>query len=323
MHLVQEEIGMPKVTVDEKNDSCTLISVEPLPSGFGMTLGNALRRTMISSLPGTAITNLKVAGASHEYTTVEGVSDSILDIILSLKKVDFLLEGDEPTKVILNVKKAGKITAKDIKCPSNVSVLNPKLEITNINKSSNLEIEMTIEKGIGYLPITPARQKESENIVLDANFSPIRKVRFEVSPTRVGQSTNLDKLELEITTNGAISPIEAFRFSSQIVEGYFNLFGKKEDEIIEPNFQTNVEKIQAQVIEQEVEATTESYTPIETLELSPRTLNALINGDVGSIEKLVKMNEGQLLNLRGFGKKAYTEIQDALEKKGLKFDNEQ
>lgn len=323
MHLIQEEIGLPKVSIKEKDDSNATISVEPLPQGYGMTLGNAIRRVIISSLPGTAITSVKVTGASHEYTTLEGVSDSILQIILNLKKVIFRKHTTEPSKIKLNVTKAGKITAKDIKCDSNIEILNPELEITKINKlAKKLEIEITIEKGVGYLPVTPERQKQSNDIILDAAFSPVKKIRFDVTPARVGQHTNLDKLTLDINTNGTIKPEETFRFASQVLQSYFDLFGRKEENTIEEAFQANPEKIQAQT-EKTEDTVQESYTPIETLDLSPRTLNALINGDVGSIEKLIKYTEPQLLNLRGFGKKAFTEIQDALHKKGLKFENEE
>lgn len=322
MHLIQEEIGLPKVNIKEDGDFRAVISVDPLPQGYGMTLGNAVRRTLISSLPGTAITSVKVSGVSHEYTTLSGVKDSVLQVILNLKKVVFQKHSNEPSVVKLSASKSGKVKAKDIKCDSNIEILNPELELTILDKSSDkLEIEMVVEKGIGYLPITPERQKESNAIVLDAAFSPVKKVRFEVLPARVGQRTNLDKLELEIETNGAMRPEEAFRFSSQLLESYFSLFGKKSEEVVEPAFQAEADQIQAHEVQTEGEAQ-ESYTPIETLDLSPRTLNALINGDVGSIEKLVKYNESQLLNLRGFGKKAYSEIQEALHRKGLKFDCE-
>jgi len=323
MHLIQEEIGLPKVNIKETSDFCAIVSVDPLPQGYGMTLGNAIRRVLISSLPGTAITSVKINGASHEYTTISGVSDSVLDLILNLKKVVFQKHTDEASVVTLSVSKAGKITAKDIKCDSNIEVLNPEIEITKLDKGSKkLEIEMVVEKGVGYLPVTPERQKKSQSILLDAAFSPVKKIRFEVIPARVGQLTNLDKLELDIETNGAIKPEDAFRFSAQLLESYFQIFGKKEEKVIEPAFQVNAEDIQAQTSE-ETSSEQESYTPIETLDLSPRTLNALINGDVGSIEKLVKYTEPQLLNLRGFGKKAFSEIQEALHKKGLKFENEE
>lgn len=323
MHLIQEEIGLPKVSIKETGDFRAIVSVDPLPQGYGMTLGNAIRRVLISSLPGTAITSVKVNGASHEYTTLDGVSDSVLDIILNLKKVVFLKNSDEPSVITLSASKAGKVTAKDIKCDSNIEVLNPELEITKLDKGSKkLEIEMVVEKGVGYLAVTPERQKKAQSIILDAAFSPVKKIRFEVMPARVGQLTNLDKLELDIETNGAIKPEDAFRFSSQLLESYFQILGKKEEKVIEPAFQVDAEDIQAQTSE-EGGSEQESYTPIETLDLSPRTLNALINGDVGSIEKLVKYTEPQLLNLRGFGKKAFSEIQEALHKKGLKFESEE
>lgn len=319
MHLIQEEIGLPQIKKDDDNGNHCVFVVSPLPQGYGTTLGNAFRRVLLSSLPGAAITGIKVKGKNYEYSTIEGAKDSILDIMLNLKQVQIRKTSSEPTVVTLKVNKAGEVTAKQIEVPSDIEILNPDQIITVLEKSSTLEMELRIEKGVGYKPASEKKEEETlaDWIWMDAFFSPVKKVRFETENTRVGQMTNLDKLILEIETNGSIAPDDAIKFSSNILQSYFNLFNS-ENLNIEPDFISDIESIsQKQSEEESKKPTKESYTPIEILGLSPRTLNALINGEIGSIEQLTKCTESKLTNLRGFGKKALTEVADALEPRGL------
>lgn len=319
MHLIQEEIGLPKIKKDDSSSGDQAVfHVSPLPQGYGTTLGNALRRVLLSSLPGAAVTGVKVKGKNYEYSSIEGAKETILDILLNLKQLKIRKTSTEPTIVKLNAK-SGEVTAKDIETPSDVEILNKDLYITTLEKSSTLEMEIKIEKNVGY---TPAKQKKEEEqtadwIWTDAFFSPVKKVRFSVENTRVGQMTNLDKLSLEIETDGSMSPDDAIKFSSNILQSYFNLFNA-ENLQVEDDFISDIESISKKQQEEEAsKPKKESYTPIEILGLSPRTLNALINGDIGSIEQLVKCSESKLTNLRGFGKKALTEVADALSPRGL------
>lgn len=319
MHIIQEEIGIPKIKTENIGENHTVFVVGPLPTGYGVTLGNALRRGLLSSLPGACVTGIKIAGVSHEYTAVKGVKESVMDITLNLKLLDLSKTTKETSIITLDTSKAGAIYAKDIKCGSDVEILNPDLYIATLEKGATLKIEMTVDKGVGYSPATTRQKTETDAqmVLVDAMFSPVKKVRYDVEATRVGQMTNLDKLTLEIKTDGSISPEDALKFSSNLLQSYFNLFNV-ENIMVEGDYMSDIKSILEKEKQEEAnKPTQESYTPIEILGFSPRTLNALINGGIGSIEQLSKCTESKLTNLRGFGKKALTEVADALGKKGL------
>ncbi len=324
MHQIQEEIGIPKIKIEKISENQVIFRLSPLPTGYGVTLGNALRRVLLSSLPGACITGIKIDGVSHEYTTIKGVKESVLDLTLNLKLLDIKKTTKEPSTITLDASKGGEITAKDIKCPSDIEILNPDLHIATVEKGAKLKIEMRVEKGVGYVT-TAAREKDEKDpqmILLDSFFSPVKKVRYDIEATRVGQMTNLDKLNLEILTNGTISPEDALKFASNVLVSYFKLFNTEEI-MVEKEFMSDLTTIMTKQKEEEKnKPAQESYTPIEILGFSPRTLNALINGGIGSIEQLSKCTESKLSNLRGFGKKALTEVKAALEKKGLSLAEE-
>jgi DNA-directed RNA polymerase subunit alpha len=324
MHQIQEEIGIPKIKAENLGDHHTIFTMSPLPTGYGVTLGNALRRILLSSLPGACITGIKIPGVSHEYSTIKGVKESVLDIILNLKLINLRKDTTGISTITLETSKTGEITAKDISCPSEVEIINKDQYICTLEKGTKLKIEMRVEKGVGYVPAT-ARQKEEEDaeiILIDALYSSVKKARYDVEATRVGQMTNLDKLTLEIETNGTISPEDALKFSSNILQSYSNLFNA-ENLLVEEEYMSDIKSILDKEREEEAQKPSqEAYTPIEILGFSPRTLNALINGGIGSIEQLSKCTESKLSNLRGFGKKALTEVAKALETKGLKLADE-
>lgn len=319
MHLIQEEIGLPQIKKEQLNDFTAVFHISPLPQGYGTTLGNALRRVLLSSLPGAAITGIKVKGKNYEYATIEGAKDTILEMMLNLKQIQIKKTDKEPSIVKLVAKKEGTVTAGDIDHGSEIEILTPDTYITTLEKGASLEMEIRIEKSVGY---KPARTKKDEEnltdwIWLDAFFSPVKKVRFATDNTRVGQMTNLDKLSLEIETNGSLSPEEALKFSSNVLQSYFSLFNHDNIQV-EAEFMSDMDSIaKKQQEEESKKPKKESYTPIEILGLSPRTLNACINGEIGSIEQLTKCTESKLTNLRGFGKKALNEVKAALATRGL------
>ncbi len=324
MHQIQAEIGIPKIKTERISDNHAIFSVSPLPPGYGTTIGNSFRRILLSSLPGAAVTAVKIDGITHEYSTVKGVKDSVLDMTLNIKLLNLKKTNSEPSIISLNVSKEGPVYAKDIKCPSEVEILNPDLYITTLEKGAKLSIEMTVEKGVGYQPAS-LRQKDNTDpgiIHVDGVFSPVKKVRYEVESNRVGQMTNLDKLTIEIQTNGSITPENAIKFASNILQSYFNLFNQ-ENAIVEEDFMSDFKKIaEKEQADEKNKPTQESYTPIEILGFSPRTLNALINGGIGSVEQLSRCTESKLTNLRGFGKKALTEVATALETRNLSLAKE-
>lgn len=316
MHIIQEEIGLPRITTLSESHNMATFVMEPLPQGYGMTIGNGLRRVLLSSLPGAAIVAVRIEGATHEFATIEGMKDSVLDFILNLKGVYFKKEGKGRETLILEKKGEGVVKASDIKTTSETIVLNPDYVITELSgKNAHLKVEIIVEKNVGYSSSRKRLDDEdlAEYIQVDALFSPVEKVRYNVEATRVGENTDLDKVTIEIETNGSILPADALKFSANVLKSYFSLFDKEEMNV-ESDFMTDPSKVNK---EEEQEEQRESYTPIEILNFSPRTLNSLINGDIGSIEQLVRCTPGKLQSLRGFGKKAMDEVDEALAKRGL------
>jgi DNA-directed RNA polymerase subunit alpha len=325
MHIIQEEIGPPKLTVQPVPNAKTgdenhlLFTISPLPPGFGITLGNALRRVLYSSLPGTAVTSLRIDGVSHEYSTMKGVLESVLDMGLNLRQLALKKHHKDAEVITLEGKGPKVLTAADLKVSSDIEVLNPDLPLATLEKGGSLHMQLTIEKGVGFSPAAERNRKESEPglIFLDAVFSPVKRVRFEVQSARVGQRTNLDKLVLELQTNGSLSAKDAMKFASQLLTSYFNYFSLSEEQI-EREFFANFSRAAATVtLDPGQQAVKESYTPIEILNFSPRTLNALINGGIGSIEQLTKCSKATLTNLRGFGSKALEEVEVVLAERHL------
>lgn len=320
MHIIQEEIGLPKIKTESSKDNHAVFSVSPLPPGYGMTLGNAFRRVLLSSLPGAAITGVKINGVTHEYSAMSGIQNSVLDIILNLKQLQIKKHSRDPEVIKISVKKEGPVTAKMIEHSSDIEILNPDLVITTITKKgTKFDMEMTVEKGVGYQPVASRKAKDKDigTIFVDAIYSPVLKVRYDVTSTRVGQMTDLDKLVVEIETNGSITPEDSLKFTSEVLKSYFELF-LVEGEQVEPDFTSDFQSVKEKELEEEEEESKkETYTPIEILNFSPRTLNALINAGIGSIEQLVKCTPSQMGNFRGFGKKAMTEVADALATRGL------
>ncbi|MCD5382768.1 DNA-directed RNA polymerase subunit alpha [Candidatus Gracilibacteria bacterium] len=317
MHIIQETIGKPKFNTEDLGNNTSLFTLSPLPNGYGMTLGNSLRRVLLSSLPGVAITAVKLKGATNDYSTVDGIKDSLLDIILNLKLVRFKKSGKDAEFVTIKKKGAGTITAGDIETSANIEVLNKDFVITEISSNTDFEMTLLVEKGVGYVPVKERKNNTnddlSEFIFIDANFSPVQKVKYDVDQIRVGDMMNLDELKIEIETDGSMESIDALKFSSNILNSYFALFNE-EEEIIEEDFVSDFSR--TGMVEQEEQK--EIYTPIEILNLSPRSLNALLNAEIGSVEELLKCSRAKLGTFRGFGKKAMDEVSDALAKKGMK-----
>ena len=328
MHIIQEEIGLPVFSAAKGahgDDTHMVFTISPLPPGFGMTLGNALRRVLLSSLPGAAVTSIRIQGVQHEYTTVKGVTESVVDIMLNLKQLKLRKHGKEAETITLEAKGPKDVTAKDLTVSSDIEVLNPDLHLFTIEKGGSISIQLTVEKGVGYEPASERNKKHHEPglIYVDAVFGPVQKVKFEVESSRIGQKTNLEKLVLEVQTNGSLNAEEAMQFSSQLLQSYFKYFGS-DQKTVEPEFMADFSRATAQQVDEMGAATPikESYTPIEILNLSPRTLNALINAGVGSIEQLTKCTESILSNFRGFGAKALDEVKATLATRGLKLSDE-
>ena len=288
---------------DHSAKSATFV-IEPLHTGYGNTLGNSLRRVLLSSIRGGAIVAFRVEGASHEFTTVKGVKEDVVDIMLNLKNVRLKVHTDEPVELRLEKKGAGVITAADIKTTADVEVVNPTQVIATIDDAkTSVVMDLVVESGRGYRTIEDSSKERlhSDMIVLDAVFSPVLRVRYKVDPTRVGQETNLDKLRLTVETDGALSPREAFEEASAILSNQFSALAGS----------TTVEAAPA-LGQSASDDEGELSTPIEDLNLSARTANALVNNDIRTVHDLVTLSEQDLRELKGFGSKALDEVKDKL-----------
>lgn len=291
-------------SIDEHSATSASFVVEPLHAGYGNTLGNSMRRVLLSSIEGAAIVAFRMEGATHEFTTVAGVKEDVVDIMLNLKNVRLKVHSDQPIELRLEKKGAGPVTAADIKTTADVEVINEDQVICTIDDpKKSVLIDLVVEAGRGYRTIEESSTSRihSDMIALDAVFSPVLRVRYKVDNTRVGQDTNLDKLILTVDTDGSLTPREAFEEAAAVlVNQYTALAGS-----------TTVEAAPAlgQVSEDEV---SELNTSIEELNLTARTANALINNDIRTVHDLVTLSEQDLRELKGFGSKALDEVKDKL-----------
>jgi len=330
---------MQKITLPEKpkiikqEGNFAIFEIKSCYPGYGVTIGNALRRVLLSSLSGSAITAINISGVNHEFSTIPGIAEDVVEIVLNLKKVKFKMHTDEPVKLTLKVSKEGEVKASEIKTTSDIEVVNKDAYIATINdKNSKLEMEVRVETGIGYVPIEQQDKEKLEigNISIDSIFTPVKKVNFKVENMRVGKLTNYDKLILEIETSGEITPEEAFKKAARLLVDHFNLFkevieeevkDEKEDEkvkeeIIKKEAIIKKEKLESEESEKEKKEDV-LKTQTEDLGLSPRILNILSDGKIKSIGKLVKKSEEDLKVLPGMGDKGIKEIKKALGKLGL------
>jgi DNA-directed RNA polymerase subunit alpha len=300
------------VKVDDHSDTTATFVVEPLHSGYGMTLGNSMRRVLLSSIAGAAVTSFKIEGATHEFTTVKGVKEDVVDIMLNLKGVRLRVYGDEPQTLRIVKDGKGAVKAKDIQVNADVEVVNPDHVIATIDEDkAKFVMDLVVETGRGYRTIEEGTAKKaSDMIAVDAIFSPVQRVRYKVENTRVGQMTDLDKLLVTIETDGSITPRDAFEEASAIlVNQYTALAGKTRVEAAEqlvPSGQSST------VITADGEEPAALNTPIEDLNLSARTTNALINNDIHTIKDLFSLSDAELRDLKGFGSKALEEVKEKL-----------
>jgi DNA-directed RNA polymerase subunit alpha len=321
MHIIHNTIGVPKITQKDLEQNVSVFTVGPLPKWYWVTIGNSLRRILLSSIPWTRVTGIKVKWVSHEYSTLPWVKDSIVDIMLNLKWL-VLGKKDIWTEWLkLSKNKAWVVTADDIKAVAWIEVLNKDLYITEIDRDGlELEIDIRVEKWVWYLTQEELQEREEdvEILLMDTSFSPVLNVKYSIEKSRFWDMIDLDSLVMTVTTDGSITPVDALKFSWDMLTSYFSVFNEESLQI-EWQFISDVKDLLSREKEEvQVELEKESYTPIEIMWLSPRTLNALINWDILSIEKLSRCTETKLSSIKWFGKKAMTEIKDALSERWMK-----
>jgi DNA-directed RNA polymerase subunit alpha len=294
-----------EINEEEKGKDYAKFSITPLVQGYGVTLGNSLRRVLLTSLPGAAVVSVKIAGVKHQFSSLKGMKEDVVEFLLNLKKVKFSYKGDKPTKATISVKDAGEVKAKDIKTEAGVSVADPELILANLNKGSKLEAKIDIEVGTGYSPSEDRVTGEIGLIPLDASFSPIKRVNYKVEETRVGRFTNFDKLIIEIWTDGTVDPKEAIIESAKILASYYQ-------QVVSPK--------KAKVSEEKVEKEGLGLIgklSVEEIGLPTRVANALLKNGFESVEDLVKAKRAELVKVRNLGEKSVKIIDAALGEKGL------
>lgn len=299
----------PKITTVFEKGNVGEYLVTPLKEGFGTTVGNALRRALLSSLPGAAITEVTIDGVSHEFSTIKGVREDVLEITLNLKKVRLqLFEGDSAV-ITLDAKGVKTLKAKDFKCPSSVKIINPDETILHLtDKKASIHVECKVERGIKFLipRSSETKKKNIGTLPVDAIFTPILNVEYYVQPTRVGKATNYDELKIKITTDGTIAPKQALLDAAKIILAYFRLIASED-------------KFDLPIVEEKpttLETASEEVT-LEDLNLSTRTRNSLKRNNIKSIAQILAMKEEELLRLKNFGQKALAEIKQELSHHGI------
>ena len=306
-------VQRPQISEEEVTAERSKFTIEPLEPGFGYTLGNSLRRTLLSSIPGASITQIKIDGVLHEFSTIDGVTEDITDIVLNLKELVIRSENEETNTVYLKVTGPSEVTAGDIELPAGVEILNPDHHIATLNKRATLSVELTVEQGRGYVPAAAAVDKAIGTIPIDALFSPVKRVTYEVEPTRVEQMTNYDRLILDVETNGAMTPGDALSSAGSTLVELLQLFagvGEGRAGLVlgpEPG---------------EEEASGVMATPIEELEFTVRSYNCLKREGVQTVGELVQKSEEDLLEIRNFGQKSIDEVKDKLTELGLSLREE-
>ncbi|RBP67429.1 DNA-directed RNA polymerase subunit alpha [Alkalibaculum bacchi] len=306
------EIEKPRIEIIELSDDDTYgkFSVEPLERGYGITLGNSLRRILLSSLPGAAVTSVKIEGVLHEFSTVPGVAEDVVEIILNLKKIAAKLYSEEPKLVRIEKKGEGEVTAADIIGDADVEILNPDLHIATLSKDAELNMEIVFEKGRGY--VSSDRNKKPDQpigtIPIDSSFTPVRKVNYDVTDTRVGQVIDYDKLTMEVWTDASLSPEEAVSLAAKILNEHLNLF---------INLTEHASTVEIMVEKEENKKEKMLEMSIEELELSVRSSNCLRRANINTVEQLTQKSEEDMMKVRNLGKKSLNEIKRKLAEIGL------
>ena len=305
-----------KITEYVENTHYGKFELEPLERGFGTTIGNALRRVMLSSLPGCAITTVKIDGVMHEFQKIDGVYEDVTSIVIALKSVVLKNHTEEDKVIRLSANKPGPVTAGDIEVDQDLEIINPDLVICNLVEGGKIDMEMTVSTGKGYVDAKDNKKKFAENkpgvIAIDSIYSPVELVNYEVESARVGQNENFDKLIMTINTNGSITPEEAMALSAKILIEHFNI-------ITDLNAIADVSGLMS---EKKVDTITKTLeTPIEEIEFSVRAYNCLKRAGIHTVQDLINKKEVEVTKIRNLGKKSLKEVLDKVEEMGLKFQD--
>jgi DNA-directed RNA polymerase subunit alpha len=296
-------------SVGDEDNNRQRFAIGPLEPGFGHTIGNSLRRVLLSSIPGAAITNVRFDDALHEFDTIPGISEDVTDIILNIKDVVLTSTSDEDVIVRLDVRGPATITAADIKCPSEIEILNPEVHLATLNAKGRLAVDLTVGRGRGYLSSDRDNQNRTIGVIpVDAIFSPVRRVMFTVEPTRVEQSTNYDRLIIDIETDGSITPRDSLASAGATLRALVDLVAGLSDE---------PQGLELGEVASIAASSPDLDLPIEDLDLSERPRNCLKRAQINTVGELLTKNEDDLLNITNFGQKSLDEVKQKLDERGL------
>jgi DNA-directed RNA polymerase subunit alpha len=301
-------VQRPQIQEEQLNETRSRFVVEPLEPGFGYTLGNTLRRTLLARIPGAAVTSIQIEGVQHEFSTIDGVVEDVVDIILNIKQVVVRMDGIDEHTLYLSAKGAGEVKAGDLKVPAGVEIVNPDLVLATLSSSGRLEMEMTVAPGVGYRTADSNKGSGAIGVIpIDSIFSPVRKVAYSVENTQVGQMTNFDKLILDIETNGAITPAEAVSSAGKTLRELLSLFADMGEGV----------GLELGEVQTESSGSPDLELPIEALDLSERPRNCLRRAQIKTVGELVQRTGDDLLNITNFGQKSLEEVAAKLDELGL------
>ncbi len=301
-------VQRPHIEEEQVNDNRSRFVVEPLEPGFGHTLGNTLRRALLARIPGAAITSVRIEGVHHEFSTIEGVVEDVVDFILNLKRVVLRVEAEGSQTLYLSAKGAGEVTAGDLKVPAGVEVVNTDLHLATLSASGHLEVELTAERGVGYRSAETNSKSDTIGVIpIDSIFSPVRKVAFRVDDTQVGMVTNFDKLIIDVETDSSLSPSEAVSSAGKTLRELLGLFADMDEG----------EGLELGDIVTAESTSPDLDLPIEALDLSERPRNCLRRAQIQTVGELVEKTEEELLNITNFGQKSLEEVSAKLDELGL------
>jgi len=299
----------PTIEEEPVSDNRSKFVVEPLEPGFGYTLGNTMRRTLLSRIPGAAITSVRIDGVQHEFSTIEGVVEDVVDFILNLKQVVLRIDAEDTQTLYLSAKGKGEVTAADLKAPAGVEVVNGDLHLATLSSTGKLEVELTAERGVGYRSADRNKKSDTIGVIpIDSIFSPVRKVAYRVDSTQVGQRTDFDKLILDVETDGSITPSEGISSAGGTLRNLFELLADLDDyDALVPDELAPIEASGQEHLD----------LPIEALDLSERPRNCLRRAQVQTVGELIEKTEEDLLNITNFGQKSLEEVVAKLDELGF------
>lgn len=315
-----EKIGLPKISEEKIDSNTSKFVIEPLYPGYGPTIGNAIRRVLLSSIIGSAAVSYKVEGIDHEFSPIPNVKEDMLELLMNIKKIKFRSFSDEKVVIELSKKGPGEVTAADFKKNSNIEIINPELHLLSLDNKADVKLEVVVDKDRGFRSSSSVSDENREigHIRIDASFSPIERVKLEVVDMRVGQVTNFDRINLEVTSNGAIAPIDALKEASKVLVDHYNAIISDESYEADLTEKYVKEPIQEEIVDAVIEDEAEKSdsfdgkTKIEDADFSPRTTNALLNAGIKTIAGLKRLSVLKLEEIKGLGKKGIEEINERL-----------